>query len=51
MSAKEKIENALKELGVHGKIRIENIGWHIWLVYINGEVFGIYDTDKNTFVD
>lgn len=50
----EGIKKALEKLGVHGTVRIAEIApgdTTRFTVYINDEYFGVYDTDKNTFVD
>ena len=49
-----RIKEALEKLDVHGKVRIAEIApgdTTRLTVYINDEYFGVYDTDKNTFVD
>jgi len=48
---KEKIVTALKHLGVKGEVRISQYGFHLYRVEVNGKYFGIYDIDRDTFVD
>ena len=48
------VKEALKKLGVHGHVRIEEIApkdASRLTVYVNDNYFGIYDTEKHTFVD
>jgi hypothetical protein len=47
----EQIKTALEHLGVEGTVRISVAGYHQYLVEVNGEYFGIFDIDRNTFVD
>lgn len=47
----EQIKTALDHLDVKGKIKISPAGYHRYRVEVNGEYFGIYDIDRNTFVD
>ena len=47
----EQIKTALARLGVKGTIRVSPAGDHRYRVELNGEYFGIYDADRNTFVD
>ncbi len=47
----EKIRAALKALGIKGKISIEEVGYRRYGLWVNGEEFGIFDLDRNTFVD
>ncbi len=47
----EQIETALTHLGVKGTIRITPAGLNRYLVELNGTYFGIYDADRDTFVD
>ncbi len=52
MNAIEKqIKAALDHLGIKGTIRISPAGYHRYRVELNGEYFGIFDVDRNTFVD
>ena len=46
----EAIVQALKALGVHGKVRIENDGNRA-RVYVDGKYFGTFDFEGKTFVD
>lgn len=48
---KEKIIIALEQLGVKGTVRISQYGFHLYRVEVNDKYFGIYDIDRNTFVD
>lgn len=47
MDKQEAIIQALKALGVTGKVRIEPDG----RVYVDGKYFGTYDLGRKTFVD
>ncbi len=47
----EQIKTALTNLGVKGTTRIYPAGYHRYLVVLNGEYFGIFDADRDTFVD
>lgn len=47
----EQIKAALESLGMKGTIRITPAGLNRYLVELNGEYFGIYDIDRDTFVD
>ena len=50
MTKPEMIIRALTALGVAGKVRIvEQDGRAV--VYVDGKYFGIFDYQKNTFVD
>lgn len=51
-SVKETIENALEQLGDNREISaFYKIGPNRWAVEVNDNYFGIYDTDRKTFVD
>lgn len=45
------IKKALKDLGVKGSIEVEEVSVGRIKVTVNGDYFGIYDTQKSTFVD
>lgn len=48
------VKKALDQLSVHGHVQISEIApgdTSRLTVYVNDEYFGIYDADKNTFVD
>ena len=48
------VKEALDLLGVHGHVRIEEIAprdTSRLTVYVNDDYYGIYDTNKHTFVD
>ena len=47
----KEIMKALKELGVIGTVTTKEISTGRTSIYINGEYFGIWDTDRKTFVD
>lgn len=46
-----KVKRALETLKVKGRIKIESLGLHRFRVILNGDYFGTYDTQKETFVD
>jgi hypothetical protein len=48
---KEQIISELQNLGIKGKVRISKAGISRYRVELNGKYFGIYDTNRNTFVD
>ena len=45
------IRRALNTLGVYGRASLEYITADRVCVRLNGEYFGIWDCEKNTFVD
>ncbi len=45
------IKKALNTFGIHGKAQLRYIADDRVLVNVNGEYFGIWDAEKNTFVD
>jgi hypothetical protein len=47
----EQIKTALEHLGAKGTVIIRPAGFHRYEVDLNGEHFGIFDIDRNTFVD
>ena len=47
----QQIKTAIARLGVKGTIRISPAGLNRYLVELNGKYFGIYDADRDTFVD
>jgi len=51
MKRVKEIKKALKYLGVKGSVRIEDVSIDRIKVFVNGEYFGIYDTQRRTFVD
>ena len=48
---KVQIATAMKHLGVKGTVQLVNICFNDYRVILNGSYFGIFDTDRNTFVD
>ena len=49
--AKEQVATAMKHLGVKGTVQLVHICFNDYRVILNGSYFGIFDTDRNTFVD
>lgn len=47
----EQVATAMKHLGVKGTVQLVYIGFSNYRVMLNGSYFGIFDTDRNTFVD
>lgn len=50
----DRVKEALDKLGVHGRVRIEEIAprdTSRLTVYVNDEYYGVYDIDRQTFVD
>lgn len=47
----EQIKETLERLGVKGTATIIPVGFHRYEVSVNDEYFGIFDIDRNTFVD
>lgn len=47
----EEIKKALDYLRVRGSVGFEEVSVDRIKVSVNGEYFGIYDTQKSTFVD
>ena len=47
----DQIKAALEILGVKGKVKIIPAEYHRYQVELNGKHFGIFDIDRNTFVD
>lgn len=45
------IKTALRTFGIHGRATAEYITEDRIVVTVNGEHFGIWDAEKNTFVD
>lgn len=50
-STNKEIKEALEILGAEGEATMTPITHDRIAVYINGEYFGIWDTEKKTFVD
>jgi len=48
---KEKLISALKALGERGIFRIVSLSLGIGTIHKNGCYYGIFDFNKNTFVD
>ncbi|MGL6200597.1 MAG: hypothetical protein ACRC3H_16835 [Lachnospiraceae bacterium] len=49
---KNQIATALKNLGVKGTVNITRTAFDfLYEIKLNGNEFGIFDTDRNTFVD
>lgn len=47
----KEIMKALRELGVGGIVTTKDIDFDRFAVYVDGEYFGIWDTNRKTFVD
>jgi hypothetical protein len=47
----KEIKEALKKLGITGKIKIEKYDSFTVTVYVDGKKFGLWDTVKKTFVE
>ena len=47
----KEIHKALEILGAEGEITMTPITYDRIVVYVDGEYFGIWDTEKKTFVD
>ncbi len=45
------VKNALLTLGCRGRVTAELISMNRYMIILNGEYFGIFDTQKQTFVD
>lgn len=45
------VKNALEKLGVKGSVRIKESSFNAYIVFVNNKYFGVFDTNKNTFVD
>lgn len=45
------IEYIRKAFGVKGEITYQKISKDRYAIYVDGEYFGIFDTNRNTFVD
>lgn len=45
------VKNALLTLGCKGRATAELISMNRYMITLNGEYFGIFDTQKQTFVD
>lgn len=45
------IKDALSSLGVKGAVELREAGAYRYSVILNGEQFGIFDINTNTFVD
>lgn len=50
-SVKKQVATAMKHLGVKGTVKVVHIGFNNYRILLNGKYFGIFDTDRNTFVD
>jgi len=50
-TAKKNINDALKTLGVKGMVKVIHISFNTYRVLVDDKYFGIFDDDKNTFVD
>ncbi len=48
---KAQIVAALKTLEVKGTVKITPISYRRYRIELNGEYFGIFDVNRNTFVD
>lgn len=46
----DSLKTGLQQLGVHGKVRATRQGGLV-SVYLNGLYFGLWDTERKTFVD
>lgn len=51
ITVKEKVKIAMTQLGCKGKVEIATLSIGRVIVWLNGERFGIFDTNRNTFVD
>ena len=47
----KEIMKALRELGTNGYVTTKHINLGRFAVYVDSEYFGIWDTDRKTFVD
>ena len=47
----EKIKAALQHLGFKGMAEVKKAGFMRYQVFINSKYIGIFDLEKNTFVD
>jgi hypothetical protein len=47
----EQIKDALTSLGVKGEVKYKEREFHRYTILLNGEEFGIFDINTNTFVD
>jgi len=47
----KEIKEALKQLGVTGKVRIKKCNRFVLIVYVNGRLFGLWDIAKKTFIE
>ena len=47
----KELYEVLKTLGIKGKITIKYITVDRIVIYVDGEYFGIWDTNRKTFVD
>jgi hypothetical protein len=50
-TVKEQICLALQNLGIKGKVKVSQAGISRYKVEVNGKYFGIFDMNRNTFVD
>ena len=49
---KEEIKKAIESFGYKNfTLKIHNFYYNRYLVFVNGERFGIYDADRRTFID
>ncbi len=48
---KEKIREALKKLGVKGRVNCRYLTFDRIKISLDNEYFGIFDCERNTFVD
>ena len=47
----KEIMKALRDLGVRGYVTTKQITFDRYAVYVDSDYFGIWDTDRKTFVD
>lgn len=45
------VKNALLQLGCKGRATAELISINRYMITLNGQYFGIFDADRQTFVD
>jgi len=47
----EQIKEALSSLGVKGAVKYKEAEFYRYVIFLDGEQFGIFDINTNTFVD
>jgi len=48
---KEQVATAMKHLGVKGTVTVTHISFSNYRITLNDSYFGIFDINRNTFVD